>query len=81
MCLSQPEICGTHLSVGIAAPAKQGFLHDWQLSKAYANRQFTRGMILIQNYAGNRQKPYKIMTVQIFVTYSKSRLNTNIEEA
>jgi hypothetical protein len=36
-------ICGRHTNFEIAAPARQDFLYDWQLSNARINPRFVSG--------------------------------------
>jgi hypothetical protein len=38
--------------------------------------KFRIHMILLQNYAGRRQKSYRIMKMQMFATLAKAKLNT-----
>jgi hypothetical protein len=61
----------------IAAPAKQGSPHHWQFSKAHTGSRFTYSfqysvrVWLYNNYAGNKQKSYKIIITRMFVILGK----------
>jgi hypothetical protein len=72
-------VCGRHPSFEIAAPAKQDSPHYWQFSKAQTDFWLSKlrtCMILLQNYAGSKQKSYKIMTMKMFTILDKAKPNT-----
>jgi hypothetical protein len=64
-------------------PAKQGSPHHWQFSKAHNSPRFAWGLskfhtfkISSQNYAGSKQKSYKIIITQMFTILDKAKPNT-----
>jgi hypothetical protein len=59
-------------------PAKQGHSHHWQSSKAYTGLSLgfqttVTSVITSQNYAGNKQKSYKIMRMNMFAAQGTAK--------
>jgi hypothetical protein len=55
---------GRHLVLKIAAPVKQGASHQCKISIVHTGPQFSYNFQ--QNFAGKKQKLYKIMRMNIF---------------
>jgi hypothetical protein len=69
-------ISGRYQRLLIAAPVKQGSSHHWKFSKVHINQICTQHSTfhmytIKKNYAGSKQKSYKIMRMNVFIAEDK----------